>query len=92
MKWNCYINRDKGDSIETTKEVLDLPNTSKCDNRFACLEASKKFGVKEDDILCLPTCTYDCTETSHSYECDEKCKQTDPVITSKSYPYPSKRQ
>jgi hypothetical protein len=84
MKWNVYINRDKGDAIETTKEVLDLPNTSKADSRFACLEASKKFGVHEDNILCLPNCDYNCTKTTHSWECEEKCKPTETVITSKS--------
>lgn len=100
MKWNCYINRkvfNDGPGIgnkvyvgvETTKEVLDLPNTTKADTRFATLEATKKFGCKEDDVLCLPTCTYDCTETTHSYECDEKCSPTAPVFTESWYPYNS---
>ncbi len=92
MKWNCYINRrvmkdgpgignKEYVGVETTKEVIDLPNTTRADMRFACLEAAKKFQVKDDDVLCLPTCTYDCTETTHSYDCQEKCKPTAPILT-----------
>jgi hypothetical protein len=69
--------------VETTKEVLDLPNTTKADMRFACMEAAKKFRVNDDAVLCIPTCTHDCTETTHSHDCQERCEPTAPILTDK---------
>src|SRR5678816_2310129 len=57
MRWNAYINRRlKNGDIETSKEVFELPNTTRADGRFATLHASKTYNMNEDAILCIPGC------------------------------------
>ena len=53
MKWNAYIYNPKTQT--TSKHTFELPNSSKGDNRWATMEAAKKFRANEDRILCIPT-------------------------------------
>lgn len=90
MKWNCYINRKVHGignkicvGIETYKEVMDLKNTTKADMGYVCIKAAQKFNAKQDDVLSIPACTYDCDEVSHSKECDRRCAPSPPLFTQK---------
>jgi hypothetical protein len=82
MRWNAYINRRlKNGDIETSKEVFELPNTTRADGRFATLHASKTYNMNEDAILCIPGCTIACSGENHTPECDEKYHPSAPIIT-----------
>lgn len=53
MKWDCHIYDPKTQA--TTTHVCEVPRTrSMADSAQAVYEASKKFGVKQMYILCVP--------------------------------------
>lgn len=80
MKWMAYINEKIPEGVKSYKRVFEL-DCSRSDSSFATLEASKLFNAKLVDILCIPACDPNCEDEYHTYLCQVKCIEGEPLIT-----------